>query len=123
MNNKPKIIKTKNGTYFYFPDWKTIVAELLKKFIENNVFYLTMNANDTFGFATADAVEMNVDDIWMALQVYEKYGQDGVTAFMSKIEGAEPLKELRTNKYKLAMKHMKDFIPHEKREIKFIRSK
>ncbi len=43
-------------------------------------FSLNMNANDFFGFACADAVEVDPLDLDWIIPVVEKYGNDGLNA-------------------------------------------
>lgn len=50
-------------------------------------FKLTLNANDLFYYATADATEVDSDDFPMLVQAVIKFGSAGEAAFQSKVRG------------------------------------
>jgi hypothetical protein len=81
------------------------------KFLSDHAFRISLNANDTFGYACAEAVEVAVEDLPKLLEVEKLFGADGVTAFMSVVEKAPVLKELQTEGYLKALEHLKDYRP------------
>ena len=85
----------------------------LASLLDNCAFSVTLNANDTFGYACADSVSVDWADVWMLKEVYDLYGYDGVNAFMSVIRKHDVLPELMTPKYWQAKDHLKNFIPYE----------
>lgn len=89
---------------------------LLRSFLEENVFFILLGANDTFAYACADITQMCVEDLDKALELYEKYGCDGVIAFQAHIRKADPLRQLQTEKYKEARKLLKDYVLYGERD-------
>lgn len=66
-------------------------------------FEITLNANDFFGFACADAVIVEYGSGFDLLaKMVEDYGQDGINAFMSWHEGCDPLPDYRNPRYEEA---------------------
>jgi hypothetical protein len=77
-----------------------------------NAFTFTLNANDTFGYACADAVEVAIEDIPKLLEVYEKFGNDGINAFMSRVrDGEDVLPELQNDQYRAAVEFLSTYKP------------
>ena len=74
-------------------------------------FSITLNANDFFGFAVADAVELDVADLKWALPFIVKYKDDGVNAVMSYVAQCKPLKEYQTKEFKQALKEITKLEP------------
>jgi len=77
----------------------------------HNAFSIQLNANDTFGYACADSVDISVFDVPELLAVEEKFGVDGVNAFMALVREQEVLPELQTEKYWLAAEYLSDYKP------------
>jgi hypothetical protein len=88
------------------PDTPRYVS--LRNLLSEQVFWLYLNANDTFHYATADAErfvmeESNLDKL---IEVYERWGRDGVVALMASIRGDDPLPQLRTPAYQEAWEYL-----------------
>lgn len=54
----------------------------MKKFIEDYCFSVTLNMNDVF-YPAADAETLYVDNIEYVVELEEKYGPEGIFAFVS----------------------------------------
>jgi hypothetical protein len=54
-------------------------------------FSFTLNMNDTFGFACADAEDMSVDDFEELIPIIAKYGHYALTAYVAVKRDAEPI--------------------------------
>lgn len=80
-------------------------------FLYDHAFRFTLNANDTFGYACADSVEVAIEDLPKLLEVYQKFGNSGVDAFMSLVEEEDVLPELKNDKFKEAKEFLKDYRP------------
>ena len=72
---------------------------------------ISLNANDTFGYACAESVDIMIEDLPMLLEVQEKFGYDGVNAFMALVTEQEVLKELQSEKYFEAAEYLHDYEP------------
>jgi len=83
------------------------VAEFLYK----NAFTFTLNANDTFGWACADAVDVAITDLPKLLEMDEKFGNDGICAFMALIREEDVMPEAQGDNYKAAVAYLKDYLP------------
>ena len=112
FDNEPTVEEGK----FTYTDWARINSELLVKLLCDHSFAIELNANDTFYYSSADATTVDSQDVWKLLQVYEKYGDDGVNAFMAKLRDEEVLGQLINDKYKEAKKFLKDWTPFESQE-------
>jgi hypothetical protein len=108
MANEPTSVELENGTILKFTNWPRIDAKLLISFMEDYVTRVTICANDIF-VPAADAENIDTEDIWKLLEVYEKFGDGGVTAFMNVLNKCEPMKV--TNDYLKAKEYLKDFVP------------
>jgi hypothetical protein len=72
---------------------------------DGTAFGLMLNANDTFGYACADAELVDdVDSLREVVAIYSQHGYPAVLAWMEKRRGTPVLKELR----ELADKGMRD---------------
>lgn len=60
---------------------------------------IELNANDTFAFACADSVVINEDGLFLFVECHERWGNDGVTAFMAAVRGEAPIQPWITDKY------------------------
>lgn len=87
---------------------KERVAKLIK-FCANHAFSLTINANDTFYYASADATEVDSMDVEKLLEVYELFGDWGVTAFQAHLRKEKPIGKL-TDEYHKALEYLKDYV-------------
>lgn len=80
-------------------------------FLYEHAFSITLNANDTFGWACADSVSIAIEDLPKLFEVEKLYGSDGVTAFMSLVADCNVIDPLNTEKYKQAKEYLKDYKP------------
>lgn len=80
-------------------------------FLYNNANTFTLNANDTFAYACSDSVDIVIEDLPKLLEVFDKYGNDGINAFMALVREQEVLKELQDDKYLAAVEYLKDYKP------------
>ena len=87
-------------------DMKTLLD-----FLGDYTFGIILNANDTFGWACADITNIDIEDLPALLDVYQRFGGDGVIAFQAHYRDEVPIGPLKTDAYKLAMEYLKDFIP------------
>lgn len=94
-------------------EWSKVNKDLLVKLLENWSFQVTLNANDTFYYASADATSVDSTDLGKLLEVYEKFGDDGVLAFQAKLRKEQVLRQLQTDKYHEALAFLSDWIPYE----------
>lgn len=87
---------------------------ILYKLIYNCAFHLTLNMNDTFGWATADAEDVCDIDIPKLVEVYQKFGSSGVDAFAAMQRGYDVMDHaaVRTPLYYAAKEYLKDFEFH-----------
>lgn len=81
------------------------------KLILDSSFYLSINANDFFAYATADAVELCPIDLKWVLPIVEKYEKDGLYAVMSYIEDCLPLQEYQSKKFFQILNELKTLQP------------
>jgi hypothetical protein len=81
----------------------------LFKMLEKYCFEVSVNCNDTFYYACADAERVDIQDLPKMLEVEEKFGGDGINAFCSLIRGEDVLKELQSDKYFAAKEYLKDY--------------
>lgn len=66
-------------------------------------FEITLNANDFFGYACADAVVVEFGrEFDLLADMVESYGQDGINAFMAWHENCDPLPDYRNPRYEEA---------------------
>lgn len=66
-------------------------------------FEITLNANDFFGYACADAVVVEFGrEFDLLAEMVDGYGQDGINAFMAWHENCDPLPEYRNPRYEEA---------------------
>ena len=61
----------------------------LKEMI-GSTYHLTINLNDTFYYACADAEELDCDDALRLLPLYQKYGFDVLKAYFALKRGHDP---------------------------------
>ena len=62
-------------------------------------FGFSLNVNDMFSWATADAEEMSIDDFFLMVPVIAKYGRDALTAYVAVKRGAQPIGDSLTENY------------------------
>jgi len=60
---------------------------------------LDLNANDIWGYASADSTTMDADDAHIAVEAMRRWGFNGLLACMSVIEGIEPIAPLCTDAF------------------------
>jgi len=58
--------------------------------LSRSEFTLCLNMNDTFYWGTADGEEITPEDAVVVYQVAQKFGADGVTAWVAHRRGYEP---------------------------------
>ncbi len=90
-----------------------IDPEKLKKALIEHSFWIHLNANDTFYYASADATQVELHDLPKLIEMYDMFGDDGVLAFQAHLRNEQPLKQLITNGYKKAKAYIKDWKPFE----------
>lgn len=76
-----------------------------------NANLIVLNANDTFGWGCADAVEIMVEDLPKLLEVKKLYGNDGINAFMALVRREDVMDECQNKTYWEAKKFLKDYRP------------
>lgn len=85
--------------------------DLLRKLLSEEVFFILLNANDTFAYACADVTSVESEDLDKLLEVYEKFGSSGMIAVQACIRKQEPLVQHRTTLYEEAKAYLKDWVP------------
>lgn len=63
------------------------------KMLYDNAFYIQFNMNDTWGWATADCGSIDIDDLPVVYELYKKYGDEAIVAYVAIDEGGEPMPE------------------------------
>ncbi len=63
---------------------------------------VTVNANDTFAYASADSFTVDREGLLMLAECRSRWGHHGVTALMAAIRDWEPIKPWRTDEYQEA---------------------
>lgn len=90
-----------------FSDDEVLLLEFLDDFV-----FIHPNLNDTFDYACADTEMITLDgeaNQRALVQVWVRYRQHGIRAYVAKMRGQEPLKELRTREYELAKEFLEGF--------------
>ena len=82
-----------------------------EEFLKKYCFWISINMNDTFGWACADYEQVDIEDIPKILEIEERFGSDGVNAFCAGIRGEDVMDhpELRTQQYYEAKKFLADY--------------
>ena len=90
-----------------------------KDLFDTHVDCISLNANDVFGPACADSVEVDIYDLPELIETYKFYGDDGIIAFMGKIRKADPWHDsLKTEKYYKAKVYLEDYVLFEDLDTK-----
>jgi hypothetical protein len=98
--------------YSYVKDIKVMKEELnAYKLLLKNSFFIALNANDFFGWACADVVELDICDLSWVIPIVQKYKDEGIGAVMSYIRKCEPLKPYQTEKFKQAYNELEELSP------------
>ncbi len=63
----------------------------LRKFVSEYAFGLSLNANDIFSYATAEACEVIEEDIDRLLEIEARWGWQGILAYMASVKKRKPL--------------------------------
>lgn len=63
-----------------------------------------LNMNDTFAYACADSTIIPIGREHEVVEIYKKFGHDGVIAWASMVEGCKPIGPRRTRQFKAAAK-------------------
>lgn len=91
---------------------------LIKYLVRNDIIYLSVkkseiyilvNLNDIFMYACSDCENVELDEISIIYDLYNKYDFDGIIAYFSIKNKIKPIKERRTTKYKNAKKYIENF--------------
>lgn len=84
---------------------------ILYKMLNASAFHVTLNMNDTFDWATADAEDIAVEDIPKLVEVYQKFGHAGIDAFAALQRGYDVMDHpaVRTQLYYAAKEYLKDY--------------
>jgi hypothetical protein len=91
---------------------KKLAAEnKIVEFLHDHAFHITFNANDLFGWACADSVDVAIEDLPKMLEVYKLFGSAGLDALLALIDQSEVQEPLNTDKYKEAKEYLKDYRP------------
>jgi len=75
-----------------------------------DVVKMYINANDTFSYACADAVGVEMSEVGAISNAYKQFKRDGVLAWMSIKEKAMPIEPLQTDGFKKAYDALKGVI-------------
>lgn len=111
---------------------KGLLVELLETWVDS----IILNANGFFEstekakYTCADGTSVDPPDIGKLLEVYEKFGDDGVLAFQSKLRKTytvsdsivkmtedQVLKQFQTDSYRAALDLLSGWIPFEDRSL------
>ena len=85
----------------------------MKNEILDSCFSVTVNANDTFGYACAESHTFNLFGICVLKHIYNLYGQDGITALMAYEQECNPIEELQTPEYHNACSEITRYIENQ----------
>lgn len=66
----------------------------------NTDIVFAVNMNDTFAWACADAEEFKLKDAGLLREIHDKFGWQGLTAWVSIIRNSTPISPLNTPEYK-----------------------
>lgn len=88
--------------------------DALAKLIHHAAFHITLNMNDTFGWATADSEDVSNYDLEKLVDVYQKFGRAGIDAFAAMQRGYDVMEHpaVRTQLYYAAKEYLKDYEFH-----------
>lgn len=82
--------------------------------ILNDAFGVVLNANDFFGYACADAVQVDfLEHGEKLIDMVRRFGGDGSSAFMAWHERAEPIPPHRTDGYREAREYLPGVRPND----------
>jgi hypothetical protein len=81
------------------------------KLLLKHSFFIALFANDFFGYACADAVELDTCDLSWVIPIVKKYGADGINACMHYIRQQLPLQEYLTEEEHKAYKEIEELNP------------
>lgn len=76
----------------------------------DNGVYAYLLCNDTFSYACADAEEFEESDLDLIIDLNDIFSYHGVTAWMSKKRGYDPVKPYLTDKFYAARKYLEDLL-------------
>jgi hypothetical protein len=103
--------------------YKTITEEqaaALVKLLKAHVLFFTMwggkveyfvNLNDTFDYASADGEDVTVEEFTFLVDLYEKFGHHGITAWAALRRVDVPIKERMTEEYHNAVRYIMNSRP------------
>lgn len=78
------------------------------KFLDDYAFFIELNANDVFGWACADSVTIDIQELPGVIDLYNKFDSSGVIAFMAKKRDCDPQSGFITKAYKEARKYIEE---------------
>jgi hypothetical protein len=81
------------------------------KTILNYSHSITLNANDFFGYACADAIDLDICDLFWVIPIVQKYGYDGIAASMYYIRKCKPIEPIINEKFEQAYKEIEELKP------------
>jgi len=101
----------------WFKSLPVEIAEPLAEMVNNDALFLSINKehkvtkalllmSDTFAYACADAEEVPPEAYPEITALWRGFGSDGLTAWVAKRRGCEPIEPWQTEKYRAARKHL-----------------
>lgn len=96
------------------PDLAFVDTNKLFRMLDKVAFSVSLNMNDTFGWACAESEEVAIIDLPKLLDVWEKFGSSGVDAFaaVQRDEDVMDHKAVRTPLYYAAKEYLKNYEFH-----------
>jgi hypothetical protein len=80
-----------------------LVDDVLRIDVRGDDINLYLLMNDTFEYACSDCEDVTFDDIDLIYSLWERFQHDGLTAWVAKKRGYEPIEPCRTSTYRVAM--------------------
>jgi len=81
-----------------------------------SAFYIILNMNDTFAYATADREEVDVDDLEPIFPAIVKHDYHALVAYVARVRGYEPLAPLDGHEYKAARAEVDELLRAAERD-------
>lgn len=79
--------------------------------LQKGMFHIRLNANDFFGYACADCVDLCSCDFNWAFPIIDEFGYDGLNAVLVYIEDCNPIIEFVTPDYIKALDKITELKP------------
>ena len=83
---------------------------VIKKIVDSS-FFIVLNANDFFGYACSDSVQIDTDDLHWIIPIVKKYPKYGLDACMAYIAKQLPIKPYLTEEFKKAYLELEKLKP------------